>query len=88
MVNIFVPYYLECIITIYEIDFTDNFAPKYVPCVVESGKYEHWETRKLKLSEKNDSKKFSILMPPPNITGTLHLGHALTLTVQDVLIRW
>lgn len=34
------------------------------------------------------SKPFTLVLPPPNITGTLHLGHALTATVQDVIIRW
>lgn len=31
---------------------------------------------------------FSIILPPPNITGTLHLGHALTATIQDIIVRW
>lgn len=31
---------------------------------------------------------FTLILPPPNITGTLHLGHALTATIQDVLVRW
>lgn len=35
-----------------------------------------------------NSKHFSIILPPPNITGVLHLGHALAVTIQDVLVRW
>ena len=35
-----------------------------------------------------NSKVFSIILPPPNITGVLHLGHALAVTIQDVLVKW
>ena len=39
-------------------------------------------------SKKKSGSKFSIMMPPPNITGSLHMGHALTFTLQDILIRF
>lgn len=35
-----------------------------------------------------NEKPFSMILPPPNVTGTLHLGHALTVTIQDILVRW
>lgn len=35
-----------------------------------------------------DGEIFSMILPPPNVTGTLHLGHALTVTIQDTLVRW
>ena len=40
------------------------------------------------LNKKTTGSKFSIMMPPPNITGSLHMGHALTFTLQDILIRF
>ena len=40
------------------------------------------------LNKKTIGSKFSIMMPPPNITGSLHMGHALTFTLQDILIRF
>ena len=52
-------------------------------CLVE------WKKNKIfKYSCKNNTDKFSIMMPPPNITGSLHMGHALTFTLQDILIRF
>lgn len=39
-------------------------------------------------SSNKSQQQFTLILPPPNITGTLHLGHALTATVQDVLVRW
>jgi len=36
----------------------------------------------------DNPKTFSIVLPPPNITGSLHLGHALTSTIQDIIVRW
>jgi valyl-tRNA synthetase len=37
---------------------------------------------------RDNSKTFSLILPPPNITGSLHLGHALTATIQDIIARW
>ena len=39
-------------------------------------------------TQQADSKRFTMILPPPNVTGTLHLGHALTVTIQDALVRW
>ncbi len=68
-------------------------APKekqsWVPGVVEAKWYPLWESRGYFKPEVNSTKpSFSIVLPPPNITGSLHLGHALTATIQDILIRW
>ena len=46
------------------------------------------ENNTFKFSNKKDLESFCILMPPPNVTGSLHMGHALTFTLQDILIRF
>lgn len=51
--------------------------------------YENWEKNGLFKSKPNPSKKpYTIVIPPPNVTGVLHMGHALNNTLQDILIRW
>ncbi|HIW49215.1 MAG TPA: valine--tRNA ligase [Firmicutes bacterium] len=61
----------------------------YDPSVVEERWYETWLEKKYFHAEVDRSKKpFCIVMPPPNITGQLHMGHALDNTIQDILIRW
>ena len=48
-----------------------------------------WEKHKtFQFKEEKDKKKFCIMMPPPNVTGSLHIGHALTFTLQDILVRF
>lgn len=47
-----------------------------------------WENNKYFQPEDDDRPVYKMILPPPNVTGTLHLGHALTTTVQDVLARW
>ncbi len=49
--------------------------------------YEHWNTRGYFHSVPDDRPPYTIVMPPPNVTGVLHMGHALNNTVQDILIR-
>ena len=59
------------------------------PSVVEDRLYAKWLEKKYFHTEVDKSKKpFTIVMPPPNITGQLHMGHALDNTMQDILIRW
>ena len=55
----------------------------------EEGIYNMWEKSNL-FCPKTDEKKenFCIVIPPPNITGILHIGHALNETLQDILVRW
>jgi len=67
------------------IEMPKAYQPKYV----ESSWYEWWENKGF-FKPENDSKKkpYIIVIPPPNVTGTLHLGHALTVSIEDCLIRW
>ena len=66
-----------------------NLAKTYNPKDFEDRIYEMWETKGCFRAEvDNDKKPFTIVMPPPNITGQLHMGHALDQTLQDVLTRW
>ena len=55
----------------------------------EQGKYEKWlEKDYFKCNEKSDKKPFTIVLPPPNVTGVLHLGHAWDVALQDIIIRY
>ncbi|NLJ87599.1 MAG: valine--tRNA ligase [Epulopiscium sp.] len=66
-----------------------NLEKVYDPSVVEDRLYKKWLDKKYFHAEVDYSKKpFTIVIPPPNITGTLHMGHALDNTLQDILIRW
>ena len=61
----------------------------YNPTAIEGKIYERWLERKYFHAEpKKDKKPFTIVMPPPNITGQLHMGHALDNTMQDILTRY
>ena len=62
---------------------------KYDPSQVEERLYREWMEKGYFHAEPDDSKTpFTIVIPPPNITGQLHMGHALDNTLQDILIRW
>lgn len=66
-----------------------NLAKNYNPKEFEERIYNTWEKNGCFKSNINkDKKSFTIVMPPPNITGQLHMGHALDDTLQDILIRW
>ena len=61
----------------------------YQPKEIEEKWYQFWmEEGYFKANPTSKKPPFVIMMPPPNITGALHLGHALTAFIQDVLIRW
>jgi valyl-tRNA synthetase len=61
----------------------------YRPPEVESKHYRRWEEAGAFAANPNsDRRPYTIMMPPPNVTGSLHIGHALTFTVQDILIRF
>jgi len=61
----------------------------YNPSEIEPRLYEGWERTGAFASDPNsNAKPYTIMIPPPNVTGSLHTGHALTFTVQDTLIRW
>lgn len=66
-----------------------ELAKNFDPSVVEERLYNKWMEKKYFHTEVDKTKEpFCIVMPPPNITGQLHMGHALDNTMQDILIRW
>lgn len=68
---------------------TSNLPSVYDPSTVETRWYAHWKEKGyFTPSGDYEKKPFSIVMPPPNVTGALHLGHALDNTIQDILTRW
>ena len=64
-----------------------NNNDKYIHQDVEKRIYSYWEKNKLFRPKKN-KKSFSIVIPPPNVTGSLHMGHALNNSIQDLLVRY
>lgn len=67
----------------------NNIPTVYDPAQVEAKWYKFWLDNKLFHAEvEQDKTPFSIVIPPPNVTGKLHMGHALDNTLQDILIRW
>ncbi len=77
---------------IYVVGLGDPFPQKYDSKSVEAGWDDLWTHLRLeakKTRSKDPSRPtFSMILPPPNVTGHLHLGHALTVAIQDVLVRW
>lgn len=75
---------------------TTELAKIYDPSKVEEKWYENWEksnyfqaaANEETIIDNKERRTFSIVMPPPNVTGSLHLGHALDNTLQDILTRW
>lgn len=66
-----------------------DLAPKYDPHEVEEGRYQEWLDQDLfKPSGDKKAHPYSIVIPPPNVTGKLHLGHAWDTAIQDTLIRY
>ncbi|MFM9936552.1 MAG: valine--tRNA ligase [Novosphingobium sp.] len=66
----------------------DALAKTFEPAAIEAKWYAHWEGRGLFRPERPDAAPFTIVNPPPNVTGSLHIGHALDNTLQDVVIRY
>lgn len=64
-----------------------EIASKYNPAEVEDKWYKYWMENKLFHSEPDEREPFTIVIPPPNVTGVLHMGHMLNNTIQDVLVR-
>ena len=64
-----------------------EIASKYNPAEVEEKWYRYWMDNKLFHSEPDDREPYTIVIPPPNVTGVLHMGHMLNNTIQDVLVR-
>ena len=66
-----------------------ELAKTYDPKGLEDRLYQKWLDKKYFHAEVNpDKKPFTIVIPPPNVTGQLHMGHALDETMQDILIRF
>ena len=67
----------------------ENLSKTYNPKDFEDRLYKYWnESGYFKAHIDKDKTPYTIMMPPPNITGSLHMGHALGSTIQDILIRW
>lgn len=65
-----------------------EMEPKYNPKKVEEGRYQYWlDHNYFKPSENKEKETYTIVIPPPNVTGKLHLGHAWDTTLQDILTR-
>src|SRR5215210_2365898 len=66
-----------------------TLAPSFNPKVIEAGLYDRWdEAGYFAPAGDPDSKPFVVIMPPPNVTGELHLGHALFVTIEDIMTRF
>lgn len=66
-----------------------TLPPVYDPAVVEKRRYQFWlQGEYFRAGGRDGEETFTIVIPPPNVTGSLHMGHALNNTIQDVLIRW
>ena len=71
------------------INMQKELAKNYDPKEIEDRLYEKWESKKYFHAEPDETKEpFTIVIPPPNITGQLHMGHALDNTMQDILARF
>ena len=64
-----------------------ELASKYDPSEVESKWYQYWLDNKLFSSKPDGREPYTIVIPPPNVTGVLHMGHMLNNTIQDILVR-
>ena len=67
----------------------DKLAKTYDPNAIERDWYERWrKAGSFACAPESKAKPYTIMMPPPNVTGSLHMGHALTFTLQDLLVRF
>ncbi|MBR7094541.1 MAG: valine--tRNA ligase, partial [Prevotella sp.] len=64
-----------------------ELATKYNPKEVESKWYDYWVENKLFSSKPDSRESYTVVIPPPNVTGVLHMGHMLNNTIQDILVR-
>jgi valyl-tRNA synthetase len=70
-----------------QLEFMTSLPAKYVPAQVESKWYQYWLDNGFFHSVPDDREPYTIVIPPPNVTGVLHMGHMLNNTIQDILIR-
>ena len=64
-----------------------ELASKYDPQLIEDKWYSYWMKNKLFASKPDGRPAYSVVIPPPNVTGVLHMGHMLNNTIQDILVR-
>ena len=65
-----------------------ELATSFIPADIEPGLYKKWlDAEYFNVDAHSEKPPFTIVIPPPNVTGSLHIGHALDHTVQDILIR-
>jgi valyl-tRNA synthetase len=64
-----------------------DLASKYDPTEVEDKWYQYWQQHRLFASKPDGREPFTVVIPPPNVTGVLHMGHMLNNTIQDILVR-
>ena len=61
---------------------------RYDPKLVEQGKYDTWKSKGYFTAGDKSKAPFSIVIPPPNVTGKLHIGHTIDTTIQDIIARY
>ena len=64
-----------------------EISDKYNPQQAEQKWYQYWQENKFFHSEPDEREPYTVVIPPPNVTGILHMGHMLNNTLQDVLVR-
>src|SRR5881392_2864210 len=64
-----------------------ELSKNFIPAEAESKWYNHWLEKGYFISKPDEREPYTIVMPPPNVTGVLHMGHCLNNTIQDILIR-
>ncbi|MEL7446560.1 MAG: class I tRNA ligase family protein, partial [Pseudomonadota bacterium] len=67
---------------------SETLPTTFNPAEIEARWYQHWEEKGCFRPERPDAEPFTIVNPPPNVTGSLHIGHALDNTLQDIVIRY
>ena len=67
---------------------TNTLSTTFDPADIEARWYAHWERNNCFRPERPDAEPFTIVNPPPNVTGSLHIGHALDNTLQDIVVRY
>ncbi len=66
----------------------EEFEKEFIPQKIEEKWYSYWEKEKIFEGKNGVKPRFSMVLPPPNVTGTLHMGHALAFTIPDVIARY
>ena len=64
-----------------------ELSKNYIPTEIEAKWYQHWIDRQYFSSKPDDREPYTVVIPPPNVTGVLHMGHCLNNTIQDILVR-